>query len=325
MTDSPVLLEAKDVTKSFGKVRALAGTSLRLRAGELVGLVGADGAGKTTLVRALVGLVDIDGGTVLVNGETWKEAGSSARETLGYMPQQYSLYPDLSVDENLTFFATLFGLKRDVFQERRAKLLGMAQLEGARDRPAGALSGGMYKKLAVACALLHQPRALVLDEPTNGVDPVSRRELWALLYEFVAGGMGVLLATPYMDEAARCGRVVLLSHGQVIAEGAPSALVASLGHPVIQLDVPSHDRSRIVSALEDHRGVLAVTPAGQHLRAVLRREYEGEVRNMLSGIRVRDVRPDFEDVYLALVDRPKEERPLHSRDQTSSATGAGRA
>ncbi|WP_394832453.1 ABC transporter ATP-binding protein [Pendulispora rubella] len=224
------LLEALNVTKCFGDTRALSGASLTLREGELLGLVGADGAGKTSLIRALVGLVAIDGGTVTVGGATWDGAGRDARESLGYMPQQYSLYPDLSVEENLTFFARLFGLKRHVFEERREQLLTMTLLDRARDRPAGKLSGGMYKKLAVACALLHRPRALVLDEPTNGVDPVSRRELWALLYEFVGQGMGVLIATPYMDEAARCGRVVLLSHGVVLAEGAPAALVASLEH-----------------------------------------------------------------------------------------------
>ncbi|WP_394826482.1 ABC transporter ATP-binding protein [Pendulispora albinea] len=307
MTDdaSIPLLEAQNVTKAFGEVKALAGASLRLGPGELVGLVGADGAGKTSLIRALVGLIEVDGGTVRVDGRSWKETGPSGREALGYMPQQYSLYPDLSVDENLTFFASLFGLKRKVFEERREKLLGMAQLQSARDRPAGALSGGMYKKLAVACALLHRPRALVLDEPTNGVDPVSRRELWVLLYEFVADGMGVLLATPYMDEAARCGRVVLLAQGKVLAEGEPATLVAALAHPVIELDVPSHERSRVVSSLEEHRGVLSVTPAGQHLRAVLRREHADDVRRSLRGVRVRDARPDFEDLYLALVDRPQ--------------------
>jgi len=299
-----VLLEARDVSKAFGATRALSGASLALHEGELLGLVGADGAGKTSLIRALVGLVAIDGGTVTVGGSTWDEAGRGAREALGYMPQQYSLYPDLSVDENLAFFARLFGLKRDVFAERREQLLAMTLLDRARDRPAGKLSGGMYKKLAVACALLHRPRALVLDEPTNGVDPVSRRELWALLYEFVRQGMGVLIATPYMDEAARCGRVVLLSHGVVLAEGGPAALVASLGHPVIELDVDEASRKRVLALLEGHRGVLAVTPAGEHLRAVLRKAYAEEVRRALGemGARVKEARPDFEDLYLTLVD-----------------------
>ncbi|WP_394843011.1 ABC transporter ATP-binding protein [Pendulispora brunnea] len=298
------LLEARDVTKSFGATRALSGASLALREGELLGLVGADGAGKTSLIRALVKLVAIDGGTVTVGGATWDEAGRDARESLGYMPQQYSLYPDLSVDENLTFFARLFGLERHVFEERREQLLTMTLLDRARDRPAGKLSGGMYKKLAVACALLHRPRALVLDEPTNGVDPVSRRELWALLYEFVGQGMGVLLATPYMDEAARCGRVVLLSHGVVLAEGAPAELVASLEHPVIELDVDEASRQRVLALLEGHSGVLAVTPAGEHVRAVLRKAHESDVRRALAemGARVADARPDFEDLYLTLVD-----------------------
>jgi ABC-2 type transport system ATP-binding protein len=165
------LLEARAIERRFGATRALAGVSLRLFEGELVGLVGPDGAGKSTLLRALTGLVDIDGGEARVLDVPWPNAPPEAREQLGYMPQQYSLYTDLSVDENLRFFGDLFDLPRPVFAERRARLLAITRLEAARDRPAGALSGGMYKKLAIACALLHRPRVLVLDEPTNGVDP----------------------------------------------------------------------------------------------------------------------------------------------------------
>jgi ABC-2 type transport system ATP-binding protein len=228
MSDA-ILLEASAVVRRFGAVTALRGVDLRLHDGELLGLVGPDGAGKTTLLRALSGLIDVDGGEARVLGVPWPSAPPEAREELGYMPQQYSLYTDLSVDENLRFFADLFDLPRAVFAERRERLLSITQLEAARDRPAGALSGGMYKKLAIACALLHRPRMLVLDEPTNGVDPVSRRELWALLYEFVSDGMGVLVATPYMDEAARCGRVALLHEGRILAEGEPARLVEGLG------------------------------------------------------------------------------------------------
>lgn len=220
--------------RRFAGVTALAGVSLAIEPGELLGLIGPDGAGKTTLIRALTGLIDVDEGDVLVSSVSWSRAPEEARDQLGYMPQQYALYGDLSVDENLRFFGDLFGLSRRELSERRDRLLAITQLERARDRPAGALSGGMYKKLAIACALLHRPQVLVLDEPTNGVDPVSRREVWALLYEFVAEGMGVLVSTPYMDEAARCGRVCLLSAGKVLVEGEPSALVASCADVVLE-------------------------------------------------------------------------------------------
>lgn len=302
--DGAPLLEARAIERRFGATVALAGVSLALGPGELVGLVGPDGAGKSTLLRALTGLIDIDTGEARVLGVPWPAAPPEAREELGYMPQQYSLYTDLSVDENLRFFGDLFDLPKATFTERRARLLAITQLEAAHDRPAGALSGGMYKKLAIACALLHRPRMLVLDEPTNGVDPVSRRELWALLYEFVSDGMGVLVATPYMDEAARCGRVALLHAGRLLAEGEPGKLVEGLEHAVLDIDAGPGGRGPVDALLEDHDGVIAVTPAGERIRVVVRRSAQGAVERALValGARAHLSRPDFEDVYLALLD-----------------------
>jgi drug efflux transport system ATP-binding protein len=292
------LLQASHVVKSFGALTALSDVSVSVDAGELIVLVGPDGAGKTTLVRAMTGLIDVDSGEASINGADWSSAPADARERLGYMPQQFGLYADLSVDENLRFFADLFSLDKAEFEDRRAQLLELTQLEEAHDRPAGALSGGMYKKLAVACALLHRPQVLVLDEPTNGVDPVSRRELWELLYEFVREGMGVLLSTPYMDEAARASRVALLAEGCVIAEGEPTALVASFEHVV--LDVEVANRRKVDELLDDDARVIATTPAGPRLRAVVLADAADAVTATLEaiGARVRRVRPDFEDLYL---------------------------
>lgn len=302
----PPLLEAVSIERRFGATTALAGVSLSLYPGELVGLVGPDGAGKSTLLRALAGLIDVTAGEARVLGVPWPEAPPEAREDLGYMPQQYSLYTDLSVDENLRFFGDLFDLSAATFAARRARLLRITQLEAAHDRPAGALSGGMYKKLAIACALLHQPRMLVLDEPTNGVDPQSRRELWALLYEFVNDGMGVLVATPYMDEAARCGRVALLHAGRILAEGEPARLVEGLTHAVLEIDAGPAGRAPIDALLEADRDVLALTPAGERIRAVVRRSAEPGLVAALAdlGAQVRPARADFEDVYLALLAAP---------------------
>jgi ABC-2 type transport system ATP-binding protein len=295
------LVEAREVGKAFGRTRALSDVSIAVHAGELVCLVGPDGAGKTTLVRALTGLLDVDEGEACIEGVSWPKASADARERLGYMPQQYGLYADLSVDENLRFFAELFGLPRRDFETRRKQLLGLTRLDAARDRPAGKLSGGMYKKLAVACALLHRPGVLVLDEPTNGVDPVSRRELWELLYELVREGMGILLATPYMDEAARASRVVMLYQGRVIAEGEPSRLVAELEHVVLNVAIP--DRATVDALLYDDPRVIAVTPAGPRLRAVVSNEGALALTTALEkhGAHVTRVRPDFEDLYLARV------------------------
>jgi ABC-2 type transport system ATP-binding protein len=227
------MVEARDLRRSFAGKRALDDLSFTVDPGELYGLVGADGAGKTTAIRALAGLVALDGGQALIAGRDVATGGAAARESLGLMPQQASLYPDLSVAENLRFFGRLFCLARKVFRERSERLLGITRLAPFVDRRADALSGGMYKKLALACALLHQPQVLLLDEPTVGVDPVSRRELWALLHEFVHEGMTVLLSTPYMDEAERCHRVALVHDGRILLAGPPQALLAEFarGNP----------------------------------------------------------------------------------------------
>ena len=222
-------LEARELVKRFGAVEALRGLSFQVGAGELFGLVGADGAGKTTVLRALAGLIVPEGGEARVLGRDPLAGGAEVREALGLMPQQYSLYRDLTVLENLRFFARLYVLPRRTFEERARRLLGITRLDRFTDRRADALSGGMYKKLALACALLHEPRVLLLDEPTNGVDPVSRRELWALLNEFVEAGMTVLVTTPYMDEAERCNRVALVDRGRLLLEGEPRALLARHG------------------------------------------------------------------------------------------------
>jgi ABC-2 type transport system ATP-binding protein len=219
------IIEAHELSRRFGATRALDGLSFSVARGELFGLVGADGAGKTTTIRALAGLIALDHGRVLIDGRDAARGGAAVRESLGLVPQQASLYPDLSVGENLRFFARLFCLPRQAFRERSARLLAITRLGPFQQRRADALSGGMYKKLALACALLHRPAVLLLDEPTVGVDPVSRRELWALLHELVQEGMTVLLSTPYMDEAERCHRVALVHGGRLLLAGEPSALL----------------------------------------------------------------------------------------------------
>ncbi len=219
-------VEARGLFRRFGAVQALAGLTFQVERGELYGLIGPDGAGKTTAIRAVAGLLDPDQGEARVLGlDPLRDP--AVRERLGLMPQQYSLYRDLTVAENLQFFARLSALPRPVFRERAERLLGITRLAPFTARRADQLSGGMYKKLALACALLHQPEVLLLDEPTNGVDPVSRRELWALLHEFVEGGMAVVISTPYMDEAERCHRVGLVHHGRLLLEGAPERLLAA--------------------------------------------------------------------------------------------------
>ena len=221
------------VSRRFGGVTALNDVSIAVSPGQLYGLVGPDGAGKTTLVRALSGLIGVDAGHVEVFGAN-PLSDAALRDKMGVMPQHYSLYGDLSVEENLHFFANLYCLPRKTYRQRVTRLLELTRLGPFTERRAEALSGGMYKKLALACALLHEPAVLLLDEPTNGVDPVSRRELWQLLHEFVSNQMAVLISTAYMDEAARCHEVCLLHQGRVLTQGSPQRLVKDLKAPVFR-------------------------------------------------------------------------------------------
>lgn len=297
-------IEITDLSRYYGHgtdVHAVRGLSLSVEPGELYGLVGPDGAGKTTTIGCLAGLMKPTAGSVRILGEDPMGRGSTTRERLGLMPQEYSLYGDLTIAENLWFFGQLFGLKRSVFRERQARLLEITRLARFVDRRAEALSGGMYKKLALACALLHRPDVLLLDEPTNGVDPVSRRELWALIYDFVEDGMAVLLSTPYMDEASRCHRVGLMHEGRLIAEGVPGDLTDSLEHEVAE--VVGGDRASLHILLRQRPEVIAASPAGARLRVVIAPGQSDALAGALAplGASLVTVPPDFEDLFLARV------------------------
>jgi ABC-2 type transport system ATP-binding protein len=296
-------LEARELGKRFGAIQALDGLGFSVRAGELYGLVGPDGAGKTTAIRALAGLIELDRGEVRVLGMDPHRGGAAVRESLGLMPQQYSLYRDLSVAENLRFFSRLYVLPRPVFRERSQRLLAITRLERFLDRRAEALSGGMYKKLALACALLHQPKVLLLDEPTSGVDPVSRRELWALLHEFVQGGMTVLVSTPYMDEAERCDRVGLVHRGRLLLEGEPGQLLAAFEEEAHE--VTGGDRDRVDAVMASMPEVHAASPAGSRLRVDIEPGSAPKVRAALAplGADLRPVAPGFEDLFLSRIRR----------------------
>jgi len=298
-------------------VHAVRGLSLQVHKGEIFGLVGPDGAGKTTTLRMIAGLITPTSGTVRVLGvDPFARGGHQVRHVLGLVPQDQSLYGDLSVAENLAFFGELFGLSRKLFAERRARLLEITRLGDFTERRAQQLSGGMYKKLSVACALLHQPEVLLLDEPTNGVDPVSRRELWQLLYELAGRGMTVVVSTPYMDEAVRCHRVALLSEGQVLREGEPNALAR--GFDGLVAEIVGGDRERIHQALASiGEGLLASSPAGVRLRVVAERSLEPRLRELAvsEGAELVSAAPDFEDLFLAELERAR----ARSAQQTGKA------
>ena len=249
------------ITKRFGTVVAVNAVSLAVRTGELFGFIGPDGAGKSTLFRILTTLLVPDAGSARVLGHDVVRDLWALRPRLGYMPGRFSLYPDLSVAENLDFFASVFGTS---IQQEYAQIAPIySQLEAFKSRRAGALSGGMKQKLALCCALVHRPDILFLDEPTTGVDAVSRREFWDLLAQFKAGGLTIVVSTPYMDEANRCDRVAFMQRGSFLAIDTPDAITRSFERPLFAVRSPQ--RYAALLALRDYPHTHTVYPCGEAL------------------------------------------------------------
>ncbi len=229
MSQMPISISVQGVTKVFGKNPALDGVTLDFSSGLMHGVIGPEGAGKTTLLRILLGLLKPTEGTVAYFRGEQPVDFESVRPAVAYMPQTQSLYPDLSIGEHLDFFKELYGIPRDLYEQKREELLRITRLSEFVERPAGQLSGGMYKKLGLMCALLRSPQVMLLDEPTTGVDPISRREFWELLYRLLDQQILILVTTAYMDEAERCGRVHLLERGKLVDAGEPRELLAAEG------------------------------------------------------------------------------------------------
>jgi ABC-2 type transport system ATP-binding protein len=308
LTDHALALDR--VAKSYGGVAALRGLTLAVEPGEMFGLIGPDGAGKTTTIRLMCGLLKVDEGTVRVFGRDPVRDHQLVTQSIGYLSQRFSLYGDLSIDENIAFFAEIHGLRMTdpATRERRTRLLELTQLAPFRDRLADQLSGGMKQKLALACTLVHEPRIILLDEPTTGVDPVSRREFWKLLSEFLSQGITILMATPYLDEAERCSRVALLHEGQLIAMDTPAALRAGLEGDV--MEVIAGERDRAMQTLTSIAGVIDVQLFGErmHVRLESGSPYRDEAR-LSAALQQAHVEPEsvrrvptsLEDVFIARV------------------------
>jgi ABC-2 type transport system ATP-binding protein len=297
-------IEFQDVVKRYGKVDALRGVSFSVDRGEMFGLIGPDGAGKTTAIRAICGLLHVDQGTIRVLGKDPIKQHRHVTATIGYLSQRFSLYGDLSIDENIAFFAEIHGVGD--YHDRRDRLLEMTQLTPFRSRLADQLSGGMKQKLALACTLVHEPQVIVLDEPTTGVDPVSRREFWKLLSQFLAQGITILMSTPYLDEAERCSRIALLHEGKVLALDQPIRLRAGLTGTLFEVIVTSPrdaldkltHRSDIGSAqvFGDRLHVWIDRTDSQAAAALLKSATESAG---LAPSSVRPIVPSLEDVFIA--------------------------
>jgi ABC-2 type transport system ATP-binding protein len=304
-------IELVNVTKRYGAVEALRGVTFSVAPGEMFGLIGPDGAGKTTAIRTICGLIHVDGGTVRVSGKNPVKDHRAITGTIGYLSQRFSLYGDLSIDENIAFFAEIHGLLD--YRDRRDRLLEMTQLTPFRKRLADQLSGGMKQKLALACTLVHEPQVILLDEPTTGVDPVSRREFWKLLSQFLAQGITIVMSTPYLDEAERCTRIVLLHEGKVLALDEPGALRSSL--PGTLLEVLVATPRDALRALKGPGGVKHAQVFGDRLHVWSDRATESEAAADLAviatraGIQpagVRAIVPSLEDVFIAKLDSSTE-------------------
>lgn len=292
----------EELSKSFGNTVAVDNVNLHVRKGDIFGLVGPDGAGKTTLMRMVCGLIAMDSGRVRLMSEVPGKL-EQARQNLGYMPQRFSLYGDLTVMENINFFGSIYGLDRKTIAERAGEILALTGLKDFKNRLADNLSGGMKQKLALTCSLVTRPALLVLDEPTYGVDPESRKEFWKILYRLNSQGMTIMVSTPYMDEAELCHVVAFLDRGRVTAVDSPARLKSNFRYPVLEVRVGTRDPEMF----RDLPGMLDYSFYGDKYRIVLEEVNEGIVaverrlaEKGVQGAVIRQVAPSIEEVFISL-------------------------
>src|SRR6266545_2551875 len=313
VSESSIALRAREIRKSFlresgEKVTALDGVSLEVAHGSLTALVGPDGAGKTTLIRLATGLMTADSGELTVLGIDVSAEPQQVQDRIGYMPQKFGLYEDLSVQENLDLYADLHGVSFKERSERYPRLMEMTALGPFTSRLAGRLSGGMKQKLGLACTLVRAPDLLILDEPTVGVDPLSRRELWQIIFQLVNDQrLTVLLSTSYLDEAERCGRVVVLHHGGVLAQGQPSDISRLAAGRTYLVEPPAGQKTGGFQArLLNHPAILDAVPQGGRVRFVTQND-NGRIDDAatndspLAGTTISPVPPRFEDGFMILL------------------------
>ncbi len=306
MTDPNASIAASGLTKRFPGVLAVDRLSFSAAPGAIFGLVGPDGAGKTTTLRMLAGVLPPDRGSARVAGCDVVGDPEGVKNHISYMPQRFGLYDDLTVEENIRFYAALFGVTRRHREQRAARLLAASGMSEFRHRLAGKLSGGMKQKLGLTCALIHTPRVILLDEPTLGVDPISRRDFWRILYELLAEGVTILISTSYLDEAERCHRLALLHEGRLLFCDTPARLKTRLPGAVVAVRSPDARRLRDVLTGADGVTGLVLVGDGVHLMVdeAQRRIPELEARLTASGLpftKLAQITPTIEDLFVAAV------------------------
>jgi ABC-2 type transport system ATP-binding protein len=313
-SDANSAIRIRNLSRRFGDLTAVDRLNLEVVRGEIFGLVGPDGAGKTTTLRLLCGLLNPTEGEIEIAGHDVRREPDAVRDRIGYMAQKFGHYVDLTVEENMFFYADLFGVEKGARDALMVQLLRMTRMEPFRGRAAGKLSGGMKQKLALMCTLLHRPEILILDEPTTGVDPVSRRDFWAILYQLVKDGLTVVVATAYLDEAERCNRVGLMHKARLVHCEAPDVLRRSMDE--ICYEVRADDRRKARACLEALPGVLSVEPAGAALHLFLAPGDSSASaledlmsRQGLPSAAVRQILPSLEDVFIAVIRKTERKEP----------------
>ncbi len=301
-------IRAEGLTKRFGPLMAVDGLNLEVAPGEAFALVGPDGAGKTTTMRMLCGIMDPDGGRAQVLGFDTVKESERLKESIGYMPQRFGLYDDLTVAENIRFYADIYGVSKTEREARLPELLAFSTLTPFQDRLAANLSGGMRQKLGLTCALIHTPRLLFLDEPTFGVDPVSRREFWSILYQLLRGGMSIFLSTAYMDEAERAHRIGLMHRGRLLIADTLEAIKARFQGELLEVHAP--DLHAAKRALADNPLARQVLARGDRLLVTVDSAAaasgpltEALTQAGLSEVRIAPVEPGLEDLFVQMVER----------------------
>ncbi|MGB8364650.1 MAG: ATP-binding cassette domain-containing protein [Rhizomicrobium sp.] len=303
----PLAIEVAGLNKSFASRRAVCDLSFAVTPGEIFGLVGPDGAGKTTTMRMLAGVMRPDNGSIVIDDIDVIAEPDIAKQHLSYMPQRFGLYEDLTVDENIRFYADLFSIPRAMRKERAKRLLEASGMTAFRGRLAGQLSGGMKQKLGLTCSLIHTPKILLLDEPTTGVDPVSRRDFWRILYDLREGGVTIVISTAYLDEAERCHRLALLNQGRLLHCDTPAALKARMKGELLSIATP--DPRAAQDAVRDARGVTSTMLMGDAVHVVVDNAESRmpELRAALSAAGVAfesmaAIPPTIEDLFVTLDD-----------------------
>ncbi len=302
-------LRTQGLRRTFGELVAVAGLDLEVAEGEIFGLVGPDGAGKTTTMRMLTGILPPTAGTATVAGCDVVRDAARLKDHIGYMSQRFGLYPDLSVAENIAFYADIYGVPRRELAARTERLLGFSNLTPFKHRLAGNLSGGMKQKLGLACALIHTPRVLFLDEPTNGVDPVSRRDFWRILYQLVRDGVTLFVSTAYLDEAERCNRLALLHEGRLLGMGTPNDVKRLM--PGTLLEVRTSAPRRTALLLRENLRSASVGLFGDRVHVATREPAaaEADTRRLVASagfelLSLHPVEPSLEDVFVAVIGQP---------------------